>query len=56
MLTSREFFNQILKWHSEGRHDLIRVASQKRKQAHRENQKTGATSPGAPVNTTSIDQ
>lgn len=35
MLTSRDYFNQILEWHKNGQKDLIRESARKRSQANR---------------------
>ena len=35
MLTAREYFHQIIAWHHQGRHDLIKIASKKRYEAYK---------------------
>ena len=35
MLTSREYFEQILIWHKNGQKDMIRESARKRSQANR---------------------
>lgn len=35
MLTSRQYFDQILKWHKNGQKDLIRESAKRRSQALR---------------------